>query len=379
MTPPGAKMPAPRKERDEIDGNASFVRAWIESGAMLSLGGGRVLVGAGVPRLLGDAPAAASFFAPDFFLDDPCPFREYPDTRVASVADLTEALGRTALDAARATFGPPSRAAFDRDLAEIRELFRAGALLKAVPVVTRSARIAWTPGVRARVLRNALRRSETAPTFAYGTWDSHEGVIGATPELLVEVARDGSLRTMALAATRAEAEVGVRSSSLLEDPKEAEEHRIVVEAIRDDVSRFGDVRTGPTREVRLPGLTHLRTDIEVRTDRTPRLTDVVGALHPTPALGAYPKLPGLEWLRRADARSPKPRGRFGAPFGAVLGDLADADAPLASCVVAIRGVRWRGEDSFVAAGCGVVPQSDPDREWAETLAKLETVERLLYP
>ena len=89
-------------------------------------------------------------------------------------------------------------------------------------------------------------------------------------------------------------------------------------------------------------------------------------LHPTPALGAYPRgEAGTSWLASLDPAGE--RRRFGAPFGLRWPSGAGR------CVVAIRGLQYHHGRLEIWAGCGVVPQSRYEDEWQEVLDKIQSV------
>lgn len=92
------------------------------------------------------------------------------------------------------------------------------------------------------------------------------------------------------------------------------------------------------------------------------------ALHPTPALGAYPKGAGKSWLMHY--QTILPRGRFGAPVGYWLEDRGGAH-------VAIRNLQWSENRMRIGAGCGVVLESEEDKEWNELNLKIESIKRIL--
>ena len=92
-------------------------------------------------------------------------------------------------------------------------------------------------------------------------------------------------------------------------------------------------------------------------------------LHPTPALGVYPRgEAGSAWLAGIDPDGE--RGRFGAPFGLRWPSGAGR------CVVAIRNLQYRAGRLDIWAGCGVVSQSRYEDEWQEVLDKMQAVRAL---
>ena len=90
----------------------------------------------------------------------------------------------------------------------------------------------------------------------------------------------------------------------------------------------------------------------------------VKKLHPTPALGAFPKKAGAEWLlgyqKKVDRKS------YGAPFG-----YYHPPSQKVTCIVAIRQIQWGNRKIRIGAGCGVIAQSSLEKEWQEILLKIK--------
>ena len=97
---------------------------------------------------------------------------------------------------------------------------------------------------------------------------------------------------------------------------------------------------------------------------------VARRLHPTPALGVYPRgSAGAAWLATIDPHGD--RKRFGAPFGLRLPSGGGR------CVVAIRNLQYAAGRLEIWAGCGVVSLSRYEDEWQEVLQKIQAV-RVLW-
>jgi menaquinone-specific isochorismate synthase len=144
--------------------------------------------------------------------------------------------------------------------------------------------------------------------------------------------------------------------NLLDDKKERYEHEVVIEHIVRELGTWGKADVGQTEERAFGMLKHLYTPIQLKLTREISFMDLVVHLHPTAALGGWPRQPAVEWLERQEFHVG--RKRFGAPFG-----YADGDEMM--CVVAIRGLQWWGKRARLSAGCGVVEGSVALREWQE--------------
>jgi menaquinone-specific isochorismate synthase len=294
------------------------------------------------------SPGSLSFFAPDFSLLAQEPwllgreteFREPPRLPLPHLVSKAE----------------PSSADFARTFEDISARIRAGEFEKVVPMVCEEYEFA---GPLARAMFSAEIHGGR---FSYGFEFGEEGMAGHTPELLFTV-EGGVLKTMALAGT---APAG--GPSLLDDPKEMHEHRLVIEHISSELARFGQASVGATVERVYGALKHLYTPLEFKLSRPARFEELVTHLHPTAALGGWPRKPAVEWLEKQPFHAG--RGRFGAPFGYVDGEDM-------TCVVAIRNVQWKANRLQVSSGCGVVGESQVLKEWKELELKRQSIFRAL--
>ncbi len=225
--------------------------------------------------------------------------------------------------------------------------------------------------------------------------DADGQFVGASPELLVE--RSGlrvlsrplagtTDRTAGASGGGAARGTGTPSGAadaspfpaeLLRSQKDATEHRLVVEAI---AGRLGPLCT--TLEVPdSPHLVHLHNIVHLGTSltgtlrpptggRPPSALELVGALHPTPAVGGVP----TEVARTLIARlEPQSRGSYAGPVG-YLDSRGDG-----RWMLGIRAVSIRDRTARLAAGVGIVDGSDPRAELAETTLKFNAVFDALAP
>ena len=210
----------------------------------------------------------------------------------------------------------------------------------------------------------ALRaRYPTCAIFAFGA--SNNVFCGATPERLARV--DGvSVSTAAVAGTAPRGSDATQdeviADRLRNDPKELEEHGYVISNIRRRLSSggFSLDQVAPTEVMRLPGIQHLVTPITGTAPVGTNVLDVVGALHPTPAVAGLPVEASLDWIR---AYEPLDRGWYAAPVG--FCDLAGNG----EFRVALRSALIGYGTSRLFAGAGIVRASSPARELEETNLK----------
>ena len=331
------------------------------------------LTGSAGRRVEAPAPGVFSVYAPDFFLDTPCPWLVPEDpadphwVRTVTASDIPAA----ETEAPPLDWTAPSRPAYEAAFADLQERFEAGQLAKAVPVFFEQTKWPLPTLPLADWVSQLLRVPDTLTP--YGRWTASGGVLGASPEVLFSI-QNGVLSTMALAATLPApppAEADAAEARFLADPKERREHALVIEGMTATLAPFGTVRVGETRVVKLPTLWHLRTPIEVKLSGTPSFEAVTRALHPTPALGGLPRAASTDWLRHLDRTAGQRRGTFGAPFGAQMADGS------AFCLISVRSLMWAGQALRIGAGCGIIRESVAGREWAEFQRKRDSVKKLL--
>lgn len=192
--------------------------------------------------------------------------------------------------------------------------------------------------------------------FAFAFGDSV--FLGASPERLYK--RQGrSLLSEALAGTNKATD---DPALLLESAKNRLEHQIVVEAIRESLRPLSDaLSVDAAPQIRqLTNNHHLNTGITATLKDGVMDEDILQSLHPTPALGGYPRDTAK---RMINALEPFGRGWYGGPIGYVGLDWAEF-------VVGIRSGLIKGKMLSVYAGAGIVAGSDPDDEWDEIENKI---------
>jgi isochorismate synthase len=209
----------------------------------------------------------------------------------------------------------------------------------------------------------------TAPVTVFAFTRGGRTFLGASPERLVE-SRGRAFRTIALAGTTgrdADPSADARlAEALLASEKDREEHVVVVEMLRETLAPLAstlDIDRTP-HICRLPTLQHLASDVSgvLRDDRG--ILDLVDRLHPTPAVGGWPRAAALELL---DEQERLDRGWYAGPVG-WLDARGDGEF-----MVAIRAGVVEGARASLFVGCGIVGDSEPDREWAESGMKLQSL------
>ena len=193
--------------------------------------------------------------------------------------------------------------------------------------------------------------------------------VGATPERLAAV-HEGRLHTAALAGSAPRhidhAIDDALGQGLLTSPKERFEHAVVVDAVTAALEGLGVVAHHPVEPelLRLHGIQHLHTPINADLPAATGLLDLVGALHPTPAVAGHPADLASDLRSRHEGME---RGWFAGPLG-WLDAAGDGEFR-----VALRSALVEPSGTILYAGAGVVTGSDPERELLETDVKLRAM------
>jgi salicylate biosynthesis isochorismate synthase len=250
------------------------------------------------------------------------------------------------------------------------EMIRSGRLQKIV--LAREVQVyaphAYDPAAVFGVLRDAF---PSCFVFCVGRGDAT--FLAASPELLVR--REGQrVSTIALAgSTRRSADPAVDAhlgERLMRNESYREEHAIVARRIEHTLNRYAIwVATAPEPMlVRIANIQHLATPIRAQLAAPVEAIELAGLMHPTPAVGGEPShaalglIPALEGLDR---------GWYSGPVG-----WTDAAGDGEFCV-ALRCALLRGNVARCYAGNGIVRDSDPVAELAETEIKLQALLPLL--
>jgi len=195
--------------------------------------------------------------------------------------------------------------------------------------------------------------------------------VGATPEQLVQ-AQDGHIHTFALAGSarrgETEEEDAQLGTELLQSEKNNKEHAIVVAMMQEALKNHcTNERISLTPQLlQLKNLQHLKTPIAGELIPGRCILDVMADLHPTPAVGGFPRHAALEAIRNSEKLD---RGWYAGPLGWIG---ASGHGEFA---VALRSGLIDGNKATLFAGCGIISNSDPQDEYAESCLKFQVMLR----
>lgn len=265
----------------------------------------------------------------------------------------------------RVTFAPGAvpPEAYEDAVAEAVRRIDAGELEKVVLARQLVGELHEDAGLRAAINRLA---EDYPDTWVFAV----DGLIGASPETLVRVDH-GTVSARVLAGTTSrgagEASDRDRATALAASAKDLAEHALAVaSAVKRLAPHTARLDASPEPfTLQLPNLWHLATDLKGTLGDGSSSLDLVQAVHPTAAVAGTPRriaLPVIAELEGFD------RGRYAGPVGWIDGD---GDGEWA---IALRCAQVEPDGRVAAyAGCGIVHDSVPADELAETMMKFRPI------
>lgn len=261
------------------------------------------------------------------------------------------------------TSPPTERSAFLRNVEAAKAAFAQGTLTKVV--LSRTMDVPFDRRHLPALFIRALEASTT--TFlalvhapGYGLW------IGASPEQLVHE-RNRHVRVDALAGTMPAATAPTQAAAW--GPKERDEQELVTRHVAGTFARLAleHIRLSGPEVVRAGPVAHLRTVVEADLGAC-ALSDLVHALHPTPAVGGTPADAAKRFILSHEGHDRMLYSGFWGPWD--TGGATDL-------FVNIRCMRLHAREARLFVGAGITAGSDAELEWTETDHKAATWLRLM--
>ena len=263
-----------------------------------------------------------------------------------------------------------TRRAFEESVRVVKDHIAAGDCYQVVLSQRFSAQFDGEP----LQIYRALRAINPSP-YMFFLRMGDETVVGASPEMLVRC-HGQRLDYRPIAGTRkrgaTETEDWMLSEDLKSDEKEIAEHMMLVDLGRNDLGRvsdYGSVKVEDLMRVeRYSHVQHLETSLRSRLRDGLDRFDALASCFPAGTVTGAPKIRAMEIIRELE---PDQRGIYA---GSVLYmDYADN---LDSCI-AIRTIVLRNGEALVQAGAGIVADSIPEHEYAETVNKARAMFRAI--
>ena len=261
-----------------------------------------------------------------------------------------------------------SREEFIQAVREAKEHIAAGDIFQ----VVLSQRLSRQTGATPFGIYRALRRLNPSPYMFFIDFAGLAGgppmhLIGASPEMHVRLeGRRASVRP--IAGTRRRGKTAEQDAALerelLADPKERAEHVMLVDLARNDLGRvcaYGSVQVPEQMAVeRYSHVMHIVSQVEGQLRPEFDAFNLLQVTFPAGTVSGAPKVRAMQIIERLehDARG---------PYAGAVGYFS-FDGSLDTCIT-IRTLLMQGQEVSVQAGAGIVADSDPEREYEETLNK----------
>ena len=220
-------------------------------------------------------------------------------------------------------------------------------------------------------LYRSLRQINPSPYMSYFHFQDWQ-IIGSSPEVMVKAERDAESRMIAtvrpIAGTRPRGKTLIEdvalAEDLLKDPKEIAEHVMLIDLGRNDLGRVcqsGSVNVDELMAIeRYSHVMHIVSNVVGKLGVGKTAWDLLKACFPAGTVSGAPKIRAMEIIHELE---PCCRGVYSGVYG-----YYDFEGQL-NCAIAIRTMVVRDNCVSVQAGAGLVADSEPEKEYQETLNK----------
>jgi len=215
-------------------------------------------------------------------------------------------------------------------------------------------------------LYRALRSLNPSPYLYYLNLGDHH-VVGSSPEILVRL-EDEAVTVRPIAGTRPRGKTPdddlELERELLNDPKELAEHLMLIDLGRNDAGRVSQIGSVSLTEKmiveRYSHVMHIVSNVEGKINPEMSAFDVLRATFPAGTVSGAPKIRAMQII---DELEPVKRGIYSGAVGYISwsGNMDTA--------IAIRTAVIKDDRLYIQAGAGIVYDSVPENEWAETMNK----------
>jgi anthranilate synthase component 1 len=258
-----------------------------------------------------------------------------------------------------------TRAQFEAAVRRAKEYIAAGDIFQAVL----SQRLIRPTQAEPFSIYRALRRLNPSPYMFFLDLggDPPAYLIGSSPEVLVRLqGRTAEVRPIAGTRPRGKDEDQDQAleADLLADPKERAEHVMLVDLGRNDLGRvceFGTIQVSDLLTIeRYSHVIHLVSHVAGQLRDGVNAYDLLRATFPAGTVSGAPKVRAMEIIEELE-------GARRGPYAGAVGYFG-FNGNMDTCIT-IRTILMHGDVAYLQAGAGIVADSDPTREWEETLHK----------
>ena len=241
-----------------------------------------------------------------------------------------------------------------------------GVILQVVP----SQRFQCKYLLNAKLLYRSLRRLNPSPFLVNLNFDDF-GLVASSPEILVRV-RDGKVTIRPIAGTRKRGRTSSEdlelSKDLINDPKELAEHLMLLDLGRNDVgkvAKIGSVNVTEKMTIEYYShVMHIVSNVEGLLDKQYDAIDALISGFPAGTVSGAPKIRAMEIIEELENVS---RSFYGGAMG-----YFDSNGQMDTCI-SLRTGLVKNNNLFIQSGGGVVYDSDPEKEYEETINKAKAL------
>ncbi|HDH05079.1 MAG TPA: anthranilate synthase component I [Nitrospirae bacterium] len=220
----------------------------------------------------------------------------------------------------------------------------------------------------------ALRVVNPSP-YMYYIETGKSTIVGSSPEILVRVEGD-SIELRPIAGTRKRGDTPEEDrfyeEELKADPKEVAEHIMLVDLGRNDTGRVAETGTVKVTELmtveRYSHVMHLASNVVGKLGKKNNAFDVLRASFPAGTVTGAPKIRAMEIIEELE---PTKRGPYAGSVG-----YFDFSGNMDMCIT-IRTIIFKNKKAYIQAGAGIVADSDPEKEYTETVNKAKGMFRAI--
>jgi len=263
-----------------------------------------------------------------------------------------------------------SKEEFENTVAKAKEHIVAGDIIQ----VVLSQRFQTQADIDPMNIYRSLRIINPSPYMFYLKFDDLT-VVGSSPEVMVRV-EDNRIALRPIAGTRPRGKSPEEDQEfekdLLQDPKEIAEHIMLVDLGRNDVGRVAKTATVNVNELmvieKYSHVMHIVSNVQGVLDDDKDNFDVLKACFPAGTVSGAPKVRAMEIIEDLE---PTRRG----PYAGAVGYFSFS-ANMDFCIT-IRTVIIKDRTIYIQVGAGIVADSEPDKEWSETVNKAKAMMKAL--
>ena len=247
-----------------------------------------------------------------------------------------------------------------------KQYIKSGDIFQVVP----SQRFCCEYLLSSKLLYRSLRRLNPSPFLVNLNFNDF-GLVASSPEILVRV-RNGKITIRPIAGTRKRGNTMYEdiklSNDLINDKKELAEHLMLLDLGRNDVGRVAKVGTVKVTEKMIveyySHVMHMVSNVEGELDSKYDSIDALVSGFPAGTVSGAPKIRAMEIIEELENES---RSFYGGAMG-----YFDSNGQMDTCI-SLRTGLIKNNQLFVQAGGGVVFDSDPEKEYQETINKAKAI------